>query len=68
VLQCGVGRLVGNAPARLEALLEEALVDADWFERVRTTPNPFGAGDSGVRIASAIERLLKSEEGDSWPT
>ena len=68
VLQCGVGRLVGNAPARLEALLEEALLDTDWFERVRTTPNPFGAGDSGVRIASAIERLLKSEEGDSWPT
>ena len=68
VLQCGVGRLVGNAPARLEALLEEALVDTDWFERVRTTPNPFGAGDSGARIASAIERLLKSEEGDSWPT
>jgi UDP-N-acetylglucosamine 2-epimerase (non-hydrolysing) len=68
VLQCGVGRLVGNAPARLEVLLEEALVDADWFERVRTTPNPFGAGDSGARIASAIERLLKSEEGDTWPT
>ena len=68
VLQCGVGRLVGNAPARLEALLKEALLDADWFERVRTTPNPFGAGDSGARIASAIERLLKNEEGDSWPT
>ena len=68
VLQCGVGRLVGNAPARLEALLEEALVDTDWFERVRTTPNPFGAGDSGARIASAIARLLKNEEGSPWPT
>jgi len=68
VLQCGVGRLVGNAPARLEALLEEALLDADWFERVRTTPNPFGAGDSGARIASAIARLLKNEEGSPWPT
>jgi UDP-N-acetylglucosamine 2-epimerase (non-hydrolysing) len=68
VLQCGVGRLVGNAPARLEALLKEALLDADWFERVRTTPNPFGAGDSGARIASAIARLLKNEEGSPWPT
>ncbi len=62
VLDCGVGRLVGNSPARLESLLEEALVDAAWFERARTTPNPFGAGDSGLRIAAAIERLL-AEEG-----
>lgn len=61
VLDCGVGRLVGNSPARLEALLEEALVDAAWFERARTAPNPFGAGDSGLRIASAIERLLVDE-------
>ena len=62
VLQCGVGRLVGNSPARLESLLEEALVDTGWFERARATPNPFGAGDSGPRIASAIERLLAQEE------
>lgn len=62
VLDCGVGRLVGNSPARLESLLEEALVDASWFERARTTPNPFGAGDSGLRIATAIERLV-AEEG-----
>lgn len=65
VLQCGVGRLVGNAPGRLEALLEEALEDAGWFERARTTPNPFGAGDSGVRIASAIEQLLQTEKAES---
>lgn len=62
VLHCGVGRLVGSSPARLDAMLEEALVDADWFERVRTTANPFGSGDSGERIATAIERLLKSHE------
>jgi UDP-N-acetylglucosamine 2-epimerase (non-hydrolysing) len=58
VLVCGIGRLVGNVPGRLEALLEEALVDTDWFEHARRTPNPFGAGDSGVRIASAIDRFL----------
>ncbi len=58
VLECGVGRLVGNDPARLDALLEDALMDADWFERARSAPNPFGEGDSGTRIASAIERLL----------
>ena len=62
VLHCGVGRLVGNSPTRLEALLEEALVDAAWFERARTVPNPFGTGDSGPRIASAIERLMSNDE------
>lgn len=62
VLRCGVGRLVGNSPARLEVLLEEALVDVDWFERARTAPNPFGTGDSGARIASAIECLLADKE------
>lgn len=60
VLDCGVGRLVGSSPARLETLLEEALLDTAWFERVRATPNPFGAGDGGLRIVSAIERFLKS--------
>jgi len=68
VLRCGVGRLVGNSPARLESLLEEALTDAAWFERARTAPNPFGAGDSGARIASAIEQFLKSEERAPCPT
>ena len=63
VLDCGVGRLVGKSPARLEALLAEAWVDAAWFERARTAPNPFGAGDSGLRIASAIQRLLGDERG-----
>ena len=58
VLDCGVGRLVGNASARLETLLEAALEDPGWFERARTTANPFGSGDSGLRIAAAIERFM----------
>jgi UDP-N-acetylglucosamine 2-epimerase (non-hydrolysing) len=62
VLSCGVGRLVGNRPARLEALLEEAVRDGEWFERVRRVANPFGAGDSGPRIASAIGKLLDVEQ------
>ena len=68
VLQCGVGRLVGNSPTRLELLLEEALTDTDWFERARTTPNPFGAGDSGARIVSAIAKLLNNEKRVPCPT
>jgi UDP-N-acetylglucosamine 2-epimerase (non-hydrolysing) len=59
VLHCGIGRLVGSSPSRLEALLEEALTDAAWFERAREVANPFGAGDSGERIAASLERLLK---------
>jgi UDP-N-acetylglucosamine 2-epimerase (non-hydrolysing) len=58
VVDCGVGRLVGSSPTRLASLLEEALLDREWFERVRATDNPFGSGDSGARIASAIDRLL----------
>lgn len=61
VLDCGVGRLVGDSPARLGVLLEEALSDHDWFARARTTPNPFGTGDSGLRIASSIGRALAGE-------
>jgi UDP-N-acetylglucosamine 2-epimerase (non-hydrolysing) len=61
VLECGIGRLVGNVPDRLDALLEEALIDTDWFERARTTPNPFGNGDSGPRIAAAIGQFLAEE-------
>lgn len=68
VLHCGVGRLVGNSPARLGVLLEEALVDAAWFEHSRNTPNPFGSGDSGPRIASAISRLLAQDEVVTCPT
>jgi UDP-N-acetylglucosamine 2-epimerase (non-hydrolysing) len=58
VLECGIGRLVGNTPGRLDALLEEALVDIGWLERARTTPNPFGDGNSGARVAAAIELFL----------
>jgi UDP-N-acetylglucosamine 2-epimerase (non-hydrolysing) len=61
VLRCGVGRLVGNSSSRLETLLEEALVDQGWTLHARNVPNPFGTGDAGVRIAAAIERLLKVE-------
>jgi UDP-N-acetylglucosamine 2-epimerase (non-hydrolysing) len=58
VLECGVGRLAGTSAQRLEALLEQALVDRHWFERARSARNPFGAGDSGTRIAVALERFL----------
>jgi UDP-N-acetylglucosamine 2-epimerase (non-hydrolysing) len=62
VLDCGVGRLVGTSARRLEELLEDALRDATWFDRVRAARNPFGAGDSGTRIAAAIEHFMEERQ------
>lgn len=60
-IACGVARLVGGAPARLAALLEEAAGDAPWLRRVQVLDNPYGHGDSGARIVAAIERFLSPE-------
>jgi UDP-N-acetylglucosamine 2-epimerase (non-hydrolysing) len=57
-LECGVARLVGKAPSRLEAMLEEVYSDGNWIEQTRKTENPFGQGDSGKRIVQAIAELL----------
>jgi UDP-N-acetylglucosamine 2-epimerase (non-hydrolysing) len=67
IVSCGVGRLVGNTPHRLEALLEQALTDADWLRRVRDVSNPFGAGDSGARIVGALGHLLDNDSGHPCP-
>jgi len=64
VLDCGVGRLVGHSGERLEEMLETALVDESWFDTVRTTKNPFGKGDAGEQIASAIEQFFITKIGD----
>jgi rhodanese-related sulfurtransferase len=57
-IEAGVARLVGHAPERLEDALEGLAADDGWIRRVRTIDNPFGRGDSGERIADAIERFL----------
>lgn len=54
-LETGVARLVGGSPARLAEMLEEVYRDDTWLLQVRETENPFGHGDSGIRIADAIE-------------
>lgn len=61
-IECGVARLVGGDPHRLEIMLEDAYQDAAWIQNVRTVKNPFGEGDSGIRIATMIERFLNSCE------
>ncbi|UJP06416.1 MAG: UDP-N-acetylglucosamine 2-epimerase (non-hydrolyzing) [Nitrosomonas sp.] len=65
VLDCGVGRLVGHSGERLEEMLETALTDKSWFDTVNTTENPFGKGDAGKRIASAIVQFLNSGKNRS---
>jgi UDP-N-acetylglucosamine 2-epimerase (non-hydrolysing) len=57
-IEAGVARLVGGRPERLEALLEELGGDERWIRSVREIPNPYGEGDSGERIADAIESFL----------
>jgi UDP-N-acetylglucosamine 2-epimerase len=57
-LECGVARLVGHSGARLWELLEEANRADGWMQQVKRVDNPFGCGDSGVRIVDAIEQIL----------
>jgi UDP-N-acetylglucosamine 2-epimerase (non-hydrolysing) len=59
-IEAGVARLVGGAPERLAEMLAEIHADDTWIERVREIENPFGAGDSGIRIAEAIESFLNT--------
>lgn len=65
VLECGVGRLVGHSGEHLEEMLETALVDQAWFDTVRATENPFGKGDAGEQIASAIAQFFATGKGDT---
>jgi UDP-N-acetylglucosamine 2-epimerase (non-hydrolysing) len=58
----GVAILVGDEkqaqPERLRELLDAALTDQAWAERVRTAVNPFGDGASGETIAGILHREL----------
>jgi len=62
VLECGVGKLVGHSGDQLEKMLEAAIVDKSWFDIVRQAKNPFGQGDAGERIVSAVAQFLESKE------
>jgi UDP-N-acetylglucosamine 2-epimerase (non-hydrolysing) len=57
-VECGVAKLVGGCPDRLASALEQVHSDGTWIEQVRKTDNPFGQGDSGTRIADALEVVL----------
>lgn len=59
-LQSGIARLVGGSPERLGLLLEEALAEGSWAERVAEIENPFGDGTSGHSIARTVLELLNA--------
>jgi UDP-N-acetylglucosamine 2-epimerase (non-hydrolysing) len=61
-IEAGVARLVGGAPERLAEMLAEVRADDTWIQRVREIANPFGVGDSGIRIAEAIDSFLNANE------
>ncbi|MGH8650399.1 MAG: UDP-N-acetylglucosamine 2-epimerase, partial [Burkholderiales bacterium] len=58
VVDCGVARLVGGNPARLESMLEEIHADDQWIRAVRQIENPLGRGDSGKKIVDLIADFL----------
>ncbi|GKS68337.1 UDP-N-acetyl glucosamine 2-epimerase [Nitrosomonas sp. PY1] len=62
VLACGVGRLVGHSGERLGEMLEAAIDDQSWFDTVVKTKNPFGKGDAGERISSAISSYFATHK------
>lgn len=57
-IEAGVARLVDGPAATLERMLEESYSDDGWRSRVEAARNPFGSGDSGLRIAEALRRFL----------
>jgi UDP-N-acetylglucosamine 2-epimerase (non-hydrolysing) len=57
-VEAGVARLVGRSATALEAMLEECYADDRWLKRVKSMRNPFGSGDSGLRIANALRGFL----------
>ncbi len=63
VIDCGIGRLVGHSGERLEEMLEATLLDKSWFDTANTTENPFGKGNAGEQIASAVVQFLTAGEG-----
>jgi UDP-N-acetylglucosamine 2-epimerase (non-hydrolysing) len=57
-IESGIARLVGGGAESLARMLEEAYGEDSWANNVQEIENPFGAGDSGKRIAEIICHVL----------
>ena len=64
-MQCGVARLIGLSPDRLEAELTELSRPGSWADNVSKTANPFGVGDSAKRILDVLEDWKAAERPDN---
>lgn len=60
-INAGIARLVHGGPQMLAAMLEDAYRANSWIHRVRSVRNPFGNGDSGLRIAQCVSHLLEAQ-------
>jgi len=58
-IEAGVARLVGGSPRALSEMLEEAYAEGSWVDSVHSIPNPFGQGDSALRIVQSLTVLLE---------
>jgi UDP-N-acetylglucosamine 2-epimerase (non-hydrolysing) len=64
-VDCGIARLVGSHPGRLQEMLDDAWRSDSWVHTAVKIANPFGNGDAGVRIVDLIESHLLSSKGTS---
>ena len=64
-VQAGVAKLVGGDPRRLADLLDDVTRDDSWIASVREIENPFGRGDSGRRIVTAVARGMGVQLSES---
>jgi UDP-N-acetylglucosamine 2-epimerase (non-hydrolysing) len=54
----GTARLVGTAPARIEAEVARLLEDPAAYDAMARAANPYGDGAAGERIAAALHEYL----------
>ena len=67
-LETGIARLVGSRPESLLQMLEEAYQPGSWTSKVKKMKNPFGAGDSGDKIARIVAAIVNKERGRPRPS
>jgi UDP-N-acetylglucosamine 2-epimerase (non-hydrolysing) len=60
VIDAGSAALVGTDPDRLVAAVADLVADPARYARMAEPAFPYGAGDTGLRIAAIIEDYLAS--------
>ncbi|MEO0448506.1 MAG: UDP-N-acetylglucosamine 2-epimerase (non-hydrolyzing), partial [Verrucomicrobiota bacterium] len=58
-IACGAAKLIGESPETLREHLEEIARTGGWAASMKGMANPFGRGDSRIRIVDAIGQQLR---------